>query len=100
MRIAEFTSVSLKYLQDLPRLQVPNINLRVFTATYYRLASSHTEARKQTIRRISVPFVRFDAFRRLGVPKSDGRVLSYGEDEFGIGRKPDMRTTRICVRTS
>lgn len=73
-------------------MQVPDIHLRVFTTTYDRLPSGHTETCKQTIRPIRVPFVRFDTFRRLYVPKSDGRVLCNGEDKFRVGGKLDVRT--------
>ena len=66
--MVRLTSVPLKHLQDLPRLQVPDIHLRVFATTYNRLPSGHAETRKQTIRRIGVSLIRLDAFRRLGVP--------------------------------
>ena len=87
-----FTSVTLEHLQDLPRLQVPNIHLRIFAAAHNRFPSSYAETREQAIRYVGVPFVCFDAFGRLGIPKSDGRVLRNGEDELGIRGKLDVRT--------
>ena len=84
--------MTLEHLQNLPRLQVPNIHLRVFTTAHNRLPSRHAETREQAIRYVGVPFVCFDAFGRLGVPKADGGVLCNGEDEFGIRRKLDVRT--------
>jgi hypothetical protein len=40
------TSVALKHLENLPRLQVPDVHLRVFATTHDRLSSSHTETRE------------------------------------------------------
>lgn len=76
------TPVPLEHLQNLPRLEVPDIHLRVFATTHDRLSSSYTKTCEQTIRRIGVSFVSFDAFRRLSVPKSDGGVLRHCEDKF------------------
>ena len=85
--------MSLKHLQDLPRLQIPDVHLRVFTATHDRLPSGHAETGEQTVRCIRVPRVCFDAFRGLGIPKSDSRVLCDGEDKFGVGGKLYVGTT-------
>ena len=92
--------MTLEHLQNLPRLQVPNIYLRVLATAHDRFPSSNTETREQAIRYVGVPFVRFDAFGRLGVPKSDGRVLCDGEDKFRIRGKLDVRTIWTDVRNT
>ena len=54
------TFVTLQYLCDAPRLQVPDVDLGIFASANNVLAAGVAESSHQTVRSIRVARIRFD----------------------------------------
>ena len=86
------TSMTLKHLDDLTRLQIPDIDPHVFTPTRDMLPPGR-EVGEYAICSVHMAAVCLHTFRCLCIPQTNGGVLRACQDEFGVGREFDMRTS-------
>ena len=82
--------MSLQHLDDLARLEVPQVDLVVLAARDDPLPAGDTEARRDAELLVDVAGVGLQAARGVVVPQPDGAVVGRGEDVFGVGRELDV----------
>lgn len=66
-KFAQLASVTFQHLHDLPRLEVPDVDLHVFTSAH-DMFPSRRKVREYAKCAIRMPAVRLDTLGRLGVP--------------------------------
>lgn len=92
--------MSLHYLYNLPRLEVPQIHFVVFAAGDNPLVTCHAETRGDAVLFVFVPGVSLQTARGLVVPETDGAVVGGGEDVTRIGGELDVLAgetgERVC----
>lgn len=52
--------MTLKDLQNLPRLQIPDINLGIFASAHNKFPSRNAKAGEQAVRIVGMAYVGFD----------------------------------------
>ncbi len=62
------TCMSLKHLNNLATLQIPNVRLVILAPRDDQFSSRHAEARRYAVLCIRVPSVRLQAARSLVIP--------------------------------
>lgn len=83
------TSMTLQDLDNFPRLEVPEVYLRVLAAAH-DMFPARREIREDTVRAIGVARVGLNAARYVGIPQANCRVLRAREDELGIRSEFDV----------
>lgn len=78
------TSVTLQYLHDLTRLQVPNVRFMILASCNDPFPTRYAKACRDAVFAVNMASVRFQTSSRLIIPKTDRVVMSCGEDVFGI----------------
>ena len=96
-RAQDDVGVSVQLLDDLFRLEVPDVDQVVLGPRNNPLSTRHGKICKNAIFFIFVPAVRFEAFAFAVVPQLEGVVECGGEDVLSVGRKLDERDRRVVV---
>lgn len=86
--------MSLKYLHDLPGLEVPEVYLHVF-APAHDVLPAWSEVCEYAVRPVRVSGVGLYTLGRLCRPKPDSRVLSASQNEPRIRCEFDVRTAGL-----
>jgi len=76
--------MAFQNLNNLPTLQIPQIDLPVLTARNYPFPTRHAETSDDAVFGVLVTRVSFEATRGLVVPQSDRVVVCGGENVFGV----------------
>jgi len=89
--------MSGQLLHNFLGLQVPNVNLIIFTARYNPLATSDGEVGEDAIFLVFVPGVRLQTLALGVVPELEGVVESGRKDILAVGRELDKRHRRVVI---
>ena len=76
--------MTLQNLQNLTRLQVPDIDFRIFAAADDILAIGDAESSRDTVCSVRVSSIRLHTFRGLVVPETNSRILCRDQDEARV----------------
>ena len=76
--------MTLQNLQHLTRLQVPDIDFRIFAAADDILATGDAESSGNAVCSVRVSTIRLHTFRGLVVPEANGRILRRDQDEARV----------------
>ena len=82
--------MTLQNLQNLTRLQVPDIDFRIFAATDDILATGDAESSGNAVGSIRVSTIRLHTFRGLVVPETNSRILCRDKDEARVRGEGDV----------
>lgn len=76
--------MTFKFLNNFFCLQVPYVDVVVFASTYNPLATCYTIASENAVFVVFMPTIRFQAFRRVVIPKPQRVIQSGRQNIFAV----------------